>query len=239
MNIRPFTFACARPGRPLDACLGSQRGALHEVVAAGADFPAGLGFGLAAAARLAEGRATLWICDDASGTEAGSPYGAGLVEFGLDPLAFLIARVRTETQALQAALEGARCAGLGAVLLELNGAARSFDLTASRRLALACEVSGTSLVAIRIGGEGRPSAALARWRASPAPSCALAARAPGAPAFLVRLERHRGGEPERVWRVEWDREATVLRSVEIEATLSESVGAVSGGGGAAAGRAAR
>jgi protein ImuA len=206
---------------------------------AGADFAAAFGFGLAATAHLADGRPTLWVCDEAVGTETGFPYGAGAVEFGLDASAFLLARVRTEKQALQAALEGARCAGLGAVLLELNGASRGFDLTATRRLALACEASGTSLVVIRIGGEVRPSAVLARWRVSPAPSCALATRAPGPPTFLVRLERHRGGEPERVWRVEWDREATVLRSVELETALSGSVGAVSSGAGAAARRAAR
>ncbi|MBK9082513.1 MAG: hypothetical protein IPL88_10750 [Rhizobiales bacterium] len=238
MNICPFPPACARPGRPLDAVLARAPAALHEVVTTAADFAAGFGFCLAMTARLAGGRATLWVCNEAAGAETGFPYGAGLVEYGLDASAFLFARARTEKQSLQAALEGARCAGLGAVLIELTGGSRGFDLTATRRLALACEASGTTLVAIRVGGDVRPSAASARWRVCAAPSSPLPARAPGAPAFLVRLERHRGGEPERVWRVEWDREAVVLRSVEVETSLSGPVGAVSGGGVAGARRGA-
>lgn len=237
MNIYPLASPSLRPRAPLEGVLGDKAGVIHEVVAVAADFAAVTGFSLAASGVLARGRTTLWVCNEAAGTETGFPYGAGLVEYGLAPSSFLLARARSEKQALQAALEGARCAGLGAVLIELRGESRGFDLTATRRLALACEASGTNLVAIRVGGEARPDAALARWRVACAPSAALAARSPGAPAFLVRLERHRGGEPERSWRVEWDRETGVLRSVEVEAALSRPVGSVSGGGVARAGRA--
>ena len=233
MNIR-LPSPPVSPAGPFDALLGRRAGEMHDVVTAGADFAAGLGFCLAATARLAGRRAALWIYDEAGGAETGFPSGAGLVAYGLDPSAVLLARVRTEKQALQAALEGARCAALGAVLIELRGESRGFDLTATRRLALGAEASGASVVALRVGGASRPSAALARWRVCGAPSSELAARSPGAPAFLVRLERHRGGEPERSWHVEWDRDRGALRSVAIETSLPWPVGAVSGGGAARA-----
>lgn len=229
MNIRSLPPSARLVGA-FDAPMRIRAGALHDVVTEAGDFAAGLGFCLAKSAQLAGRRMTLWVYGEAGGAETGFPHGSGLVEYGLDPSAFLLARVRSERQALQAALEGARCAGLGAVLIELGGDARGFDLTASRRLALGSESSGVSVLALRVGGQARPSAALARWRVAAAPSRALAARSPGASAFLVRLERHRGGEPERSWRVEWDRDAGVLQSVEVEPSLSRAVGAVSGGG---------
>src|SRR5204862_316546 len=47
---------------------------------------------------------------------------------------------------------------------------------------------------------------LARGRVSPAPSFALAADAPGPPAFDLELLRRRAGPAGRRWRVEWNRE---------------------------------
>ena len=105
--------------------------------------------------------------------------------------------------ALWAADAGARCPGLGAVLLETGG--RPLGLTATRRLALGLRASGTTLILLR-GGPPMPSAAMTRWRVASALSRALEANAPGHQAVSVTLVRHRAGIAERTWQMEWDRD---------------------------------
>jgi len=203
-------------------------GAVHEIHARAGDAGAVSGFGLAAAALAAQARAVLWVCPKFGSLEAGRPYGPGLHEYGIDPADFIIASTRSDMETLQAALEGARCAGLGAVLVEIWGDPGALDLTATRRLALACEASGARVFLLRVGARLlHPSVAHARWRVTPAPSRALAAKAPGAPAFLARLERHRGGWPEQTFYLEWDRDARELRHAGAGAALSRPVAAVS------------
>lgn len=206
-------------------------GGLHEVFVRPGDLAAGLGFALAAARLCAGERTILWGWTEFSGREGGAPHGAGVRDYGLDPDRIVLARARDDAQLLQVALEGARCAGLGAAIVEVWGGPRALDLTATRRLALGCEASGASTVMLRVGAQAAPSAAYARWRVSAAPSRTQAARAPGAPSFLVRLERHRGGQPERFWHVEWDRDARLLRSAELG---GRSFGAFIGAGRAGA-----
>ena len=64
---------------------------------------------------------------------------------------------------------------------------------------------------LRAGASPAPSAAQTRWQVRALPSRALAANAPGRPAFAVTLLRHRGGVVEREWRVEWDRDRKSFR----------------------------
>jgi protein ImuA len=131
-------------------------------------------------------------------------------------------------ETLQAALEGARCAGIGAVLAEIWGEATTLDLTATRRLALGGEASGAQVFLLRVGARVlNPTAAYARWRVTPALSRALAANAPGAAAFLARLERHRGGWPEQTFHLEWDRDARELRHADAGSALSRPVATLS------------
>src|SRR5690606_38663201 len=61
-------------------------------------------------------------------------------------------------------------------------------------------------------GPSTPSAAQTRWRVGAQPSRALAANAPGRPAFAISLQRHRGGVAERQWCVEWNRDRTCFES---------------------------
>ena len=67
------------------------------------------------------------------------------------------------------------------------------DLTASRRLALAAEQSGVTLLMLRLEAEPVPSAADTRWAVSAAPSQALEANAPGPPQLEIELLRRRVG----------------------------------------------
>jgi protein ImuA len=106
------------PSPPTPALLFAPPGGgfLHEIHGRAGDAGAVSGFGLAAAALAAEGRTVLWVCPEFGSLEAGRPYGVGLHEYGLNPAHFVIARTRSDMETLQAALEGARCAGIGAVL---------------------------------------------------------------------------------------------------------------------------
>ena len=59
---------------------------------------------------------------------------------------------------LRGAADAARCAGLGALVVECWGKCPELDLTASRRLALAAEQSGVTLLMLRLEAEPSPSA---------------------------------------------------------------------------------
>lgn len=194
----------------LDDALGGgfRRGCLHEAFGSGGtrDAAAASGFGLGLALRFAGERPLLWVRQDFAERETGLLYGAGLADFGLDPGRLVSVRAASVEDSLRAAAEGARCPALGAVLVEVWGEARALDLTASRRLSLAAQRSGVPLVMIRPGAVPGPSAAMTRWLVAPAPSRPLEANAPGRPAFLITLLRHRAGIAGRNWHVEWDRD---------------------------------
>lgn len=221
LRMRPAATGRVRLGAAeIDAALsgGIDRAALHEVYAAGAgDLAAATGFALGLALRAAEERAEdavarpiLWIRQDFVDAETGRLHAPGLNELGLDPARLLLVRARDAEGVLRAGAEGARCPALGAVLIEPWGEPRVFDLTASRRLALAAEGSGVTTLLLRVAATEAPSAARTRWQARALASRALEANAPGQPAFALRLLRHRGGVrgdvTEREWRVEWDRD---------------------------------
>ena len=165
---------------------------------------AGLALGLAAQS----GRGPLlWVRLAPLASEAGTPDAVGLAEFGLDPSRLILADMRDMRSALQAGLEGARCSALQAVFIELWGETRLYDLTASRRLALAAKASGVAVFVSRIAADPVPSAAQTRWLLRAAPSRALAARAPGRPAFELVLLRARNGQAGLHYHLEWDRDA--------------------------------
>jgi protein ImuA len=186
---------------------GIVRAALHEIYASGtADLAAATGLSVGLAIRAAGTRPILWVRQDVLDAETGRLHPAGFVELGFDPSRILLVRARDAQGVLRAGVEAARCAALGAVLIEPWGEPRLLDLTASRRLALAAEGSGVMTVLLRASRMQDASAARTRWQVASLPSRALEANAPGDPAFSLRLLRHRGGLGEREWRVEWNRE---------------------------------
>lgn len=211
----------------IDARLGGglARGRLHEVFAAEAgEAASAAGFaamlGLCAGRQMAEATAEglLWLrCDDAE-RASGGLYAPGFGELGGDAGGLLLAVAPDPVLLLRAAADAARCAGLGAVLVECRGDPRVLDLTATRRLTLAAEQSGVSVLLLRIAAEPAPSAADTRWRVRAAPSRALAADAPGLPAFDVELLRQRTGQGGN-WRVEWDREQGCFREPALSGAL--------------------
>lgn len=148
------------------------KGALHEVRGAGhPDRPAALGFLMALLARLQASETTtspldtrpiLW-CEQVSGTlDFGTLYGPGLASFGLDPARFIVARAKTTSELLWAMEEGVRCDALSSVI-GLFGPRSALDLTASRRLQLAAERSGTTVFLLRQPSDSMVTVARTRW----------------------------------------------------------------------------
>ena len=195
---------CAEIDDALQGGLG--RGALHEIcIASATHMPAATAVALSLAAKAAGGKPLLWTRQGAAASETGRPYPPGLGEIGVDPGRMVFVNARDATAVLKAGVEAARCAALGAVVIEPHGLPRQLDLTASRRLLLAAENAGVfTLLLTR--GELAASAASTRWLVSPAPSRALQAGAPGLPSFVLRLLRQRGGVDRCEWCVEWDRD---------------------------------
>jgi protein ImuA len=216
-RVAAIETAGPRPGRVLplgdprvDACLsggGLPLGRWHELTGDGleAEDPAAVtGFAVRLAAALAnggtEGREsrpgeTVWVFrrDDL--------YAPGLVGAGLDPARLLFVAVRKDEEVLAAVEDALRTAGVAAVAGEVE----TLDLTAGRRLQLACEKTGaTGLIlrrrhALRAGRGAtervEASAAATRWRIGPSPSQPEQARFSGLgpPRWRVELARSRGG----------------------------------------------
>lgn len=193
----------------LDETLGGglARAGLHEFHAGmAADVASVTGLAAGLCRRAAEGRPVAWVRQDWLDIETGRLHPPGLAEWGLDPACVLLVRGRDADAVLRAGAEAARCPALGALVIAFWGAPRLFDLTASRRLALAAEASGVTIFLLRVAAEPAASAAATRWSVQAAPSRPLEANAPGPPALLLRLLRHRAGLPEREWRLEWNRD---------------------------------
>jgi protein ImuA len=205
----------------VDRALGGGlcRGALHEIVPAEAgDAGAAAGFvaGLCLRAGLddpaakgshakAEPGGVVWIRQAHGEAETGGLYAPGLAGMGLSAGRIVQLRLRDVKSLLRAGIEAAGCPALGALVIEPCGEPPLLDLTATRRLALAAERSGTTLFMLRTPPRKAASAALTRWRIAASPSHALEANAPGAPAFEVTLSRNRAGREGLSWRLEWCR----------------------------------
>ncbi|MGS1018038.1 ImuA family protein [Allosphingosinicella humi] len=199
----------------IDAMLGGglARGRLHEAFAAEADDAASAaGFAAMLALRaMPAGSAVLWLRTDDAERRCGRFHASGFAELGGDPDALLLALAPDPVALLRGAAEAARCAGLGAVVVEGWGRLPALDLTASRRLALAAEKSGVTVLMLRIGAEPVPSAADTRWRVGAAPSDGLEANAPGHVTLDIELLRRRAGPSGLRWRLEWDRDRCAFR----------------------------
>jgi len=118
---------------------------------------------------------------------------------GLPSQNLIHVETRDARDALWAMEEGVRCAALSCVIGELWGDPRALDFTATRRLAVAAERSGTPCWLVRLGGAANLSGARMRWRVASAPSLvnSLDRRAPGTPVWDADLFRARGLPPGR------------------------------------------
>ena len=178
---------------------GLTRGALHELIGGGADLAHGAAAALFAATVFAKAKGSvLWVL------KARDLFAPGLAAVGLHPDRVIYAETGTEDHVLPVAEDGARHRGLAGVVAETA----RLTLTASRRLQLAAEASGVTVIVLRRwSGRGEPeltgSVAVTRWRLTALPAMPLAGGVPGLGDARWRLEllRCRGAEP-ALWTVE-------------------------------------
>lgn len=144
-------------------------------------------------------------------------HGPGLVQLGVPIERLILIKAPDETGVLAAMEEAARAAGVVAVVGEVAGV----DLVAGRRLQLACETGGATVLLVRrrpFGGPSRNAAAksggaASRWRIAGAPSETFFGEPGlGPPRWRVALERCRGGRP-GAWIMEKSDAAFPLRVV--------------------------
>ncbi|MDP5280074.1 damage-inducible mutagenesis protein [Sphingomonas sp. DG1-23] len=120
---------------------------------------------------------------------------------GLHPDRVIHVEAGSDTNVLLAMEECLRQPGLAGVV----GEVAKLSTTASKRLQLAAESSGTTAFVFRRASPAdtvaEGTAAVTRWRVRAAPSLALGIPSLGRPRWNVHLERVRGGEP-KSWIVE-------------------------------------
>jgi protein ImuA len=182
----------------VDAALagGLALGHWHEIGAAGMEVETGAApaaFTALMAAPLARRGWAVWVLrrDDL--------WVPGLEGLGFPPERLIQVCARDEAEALGVMEDALASEGISAVVGEVE----AVDLTAGRRLQLACEKQGATGFVIRrrpFGGSARReaagSAAATRWRVASAPSAPAAGEfGLGAPRFAAALERCRGGRP--------------------------------------------
>ena len=176
------------------------------------DMPAAFAFhaGLAAILLKADRNDAplLWArCTDGSKSahDFGRPAPQGLAALGLDPARLVLVETTHPREALWAMEEGLRA---GAIVAGEIGAAPAYDLTASKRLALATRETGRAALILRGWENPAPSAVSARWRIAAEPGARPpwrgASGLPGLaqPRFRVTLEKARGASPQTLV-VEW------------------------------------
>jgi len=189
----------------VDAALrgGLAAATVHEVFAEGHQSAAATGFIAGLAGRVTARRPLVWVRQDFSEIESGALSMSGLTELGLDPRALVTVRATDADAALRTTADALACDALGAVVLEVWGQPRQFDLVASRKLTLAAQASGVTALLLRLAAEPQPSTAETRWivRAAHSPPSAPW-HAWGAPVFDAELVRNRHGPVGR-WIMEW------------------------------------
>lgn len=182
---------------------------LHEIHAAGnGDTPAALGFALLIAHLRggADGRPIVWARERRGAASRIRPYGPGLADLGIDPAVIALLHLPDGRAVLRAGLDAVRDGSASAVLIDVQGRQPLLDLTATRRLTLAAAETDTTALIVRDHAAPNPSAAHTRWHVAAAPSAALEADAPGAPAFALTLTRQRGGREGARFLLEWNRD---------------------------------
>jgi protein ImuA len=168
-------------------------------------------------AQLDTAKPLLWVQDRMAILESGRVHPPGQATQNL-----IHVETRDARDALWAMEEGVRCSCLSAVIGELWGDPRALDFTATRRLAVAAERSGTPCWLVRLGGTANLSGARMRWRLASAPSLVnpLDPCAPGPPAWDAELFRARGSPPGR-WSVAHEASAFHLAAEPRDRALGE------------------
>ncbi|MEM7300491.1 MAG: hypothetical protein AAF468_05355 [Pseudomonadota bacterium] len=135
----------------------------------------------------------LWCTTLQDARENGVLYGPGLRMLGLDPGRMIIAHLKKERDLAFVLEEATRAKALAAVV----GEGPPLSFTATRRLVLAAQESGTPCLTLNTGRTVSASAATTRWRVAPivGPPNPEDPAGPGFPAWSLTLTRARGSAP--------------------------------------------
>lgn len=165
---------------------GLARGGIHEL---SGDTGSATSFLAAFLGRQKAIRQVIWV------TVSAGPSPLGLSQLGLDHRRLTVIQTRRHDDQLWAAEEALRELGHSAVVAEID----KVDLTESRRLQLAAEVSGA--IGFLFRRDRSPIASLTRWHIEPArsPDCL--------PRWQLCLTRARGAEAGGTWTLGFDHAA--------------------------------
>jgi protein ImuA len=179
----------------IDAVLpggGLAHGALHEFAGGGGGTVDGAAAALFVAGIAARTTGKIVWC-----LTRPDLFFPALAQAGLHPNRVVFVEADKEEDVLASMEEGLSYGGLGAVVGELV----RLPMTASRRLQLAAEKTGTMGLAVRrwrrqteANDFGQPTASKTRWRVSVQPSVDLPVPGIGRPRWLLELMRVQAGE---------------------------------------------
>ncbi|WP_458387639.1 ImuA family protein [Rhizobium redzepovicii] len=171
---------------------GLQLGALHEFAGGGSGTVDGAAAALFAAGIVARTKGEVVWC-----LTRPDLFMPALAQAGLHPKRVVFVEGDKEEDVLASMEQCLSYGGLGAVVGELV----RLPMTASRRLQLAAEKTGTMAIAVRrwrrqtdANDFGQPTAATTRWRVSVLPSEDLPVAGIGRARWLLELMRSRAGE---------------------------------------------
>lgn len=171
---------------------GLALGALHEVAGNGDGAVDGAAAALFAAAIAARTKGMVLWC-----VTHQDLFAPALAQAGLPTGRIVLVEAGDEKTLLSCFEEGLRHGGLGAAIAEMS----RLSMTASRRLQLAAEGSGTIGIAVRrwrrpgdAAGFAQPTAAVTRWRITVLPSAPLPVAGIGRARWRLDLVRCRAGE---------------------------------------------
>ncbi|NEJ73431.1 damage-inducible mutagenesis protein [Rhizobium phaseoli] len=187
---------CLAFGIPeIDAVLpggGLAYGALHEFAGGGSGTIDGAAAALCVAGIVARTKGPILWC-----MTRPDLFFPALAQAGPHPDRVVFAEADREEEILATMEEGLGYGGLGAVVGEIV----RLPMTASRRLQLAAEKTGTIGFAVRrwrrqmeASDFGQPTASTSRWRVSVLPSEELPVPGVGRPRWLLELMRVKAGE---------------------------------------------
>lgn len=172
-------------------------GTTHEFISDTVeDLAVTTGFITAVLSKIEQKNSTIvWV------SKSKSLYAPGLVSLGINPDRILFFHVHNDKQALWVIEEALRTKGVMAVVGEIGNA----DLTATRRLQLAVEKSGTTGFLLRINQQQQEqtSVCVTRWNVKPLPS-EEKNNLPGVgnPRWSIELSKVRHGRTGK-WEIEW------------------------------------
>lgn len=171
---------------------GLSRGALHEVAGGGNGAIDGAAAALFAAGIAARTKGKVLWC-----VTRQDLFAPAIAQAGLAPGRVIFVEAGDDKTLLACFEDGLRHGGLGAVVAEVA----KLSMTASRRLQLAAEGTGSMAIAVRrwrrqtdAADFGQPTASVTRWRVSVLPSVPLPVPGVGRARWLLELIRCRAGE---------------------------------------------